>query len=145
MIRAIQPNETNKLTGLGKQFWSEANLPGEFVPSVFTRNWSRIISMGAGAVFGSFENGECIGAIGIIITNDISNDDRVAEEAFWFVDKSHRSIGLRLLTHAIHYVKASDCKRMAMANLAALEMDRIGKLYERMGFHLLEQKYLKTF
>ncbi len=130
---------------MGQQFWSEAKLPGEFVPSVFMRNWTRVISMGAGVIFGYFKDGTCIGAIGIVITNDINNDDRVAEEAFWFVDKEHRSVGIRLFRHAIRYAESSACKRMAMVNLAALEMDRIGKLYEHMGFHLIEQKYVKTF
>lgn len=145
MIKSIQPNELEILSRLGPEFYQEANLPGRFVPEVFVHRWGQIIASGVGRIFAFFIDGTPIGAIGIIISNDINDDARVAQEAFWFVEKSHRKVGLKLFHHAENYARNSGCKRMAMIHLVNLQPEKLGALYERMGYSLVEHSYHKTF
>lgn len=143
MIRAIQPNELNKLISMAQQFWDEGQIPGDFLPSVFERNWARLIGNGHGRIFAYFENNEPVGAIGIIIIKDINNDSKIAEEAFWFVSESSRRVGIKLFNYAEKYAKSSGCKRMSMRHLISLQPEKLGAFYERNGYSCIEHAYIK--
>lgn len=145
MIQSLQPNELESIARLGPQFWKEGNLPGRFIPEVFVRRWSQLISTGLGRIFAFFENGVPVGVIGLIISNDINDDARTAQEAFWFVEESHRKVGLKLFYHAEKYARNSGCQRMAMIHLVNLQPDKLGAFYERMGYRVVEHAYHKTF
>lgn len=145
MIRSLQINELKLLTPGAVEFWKEGNLPGDFIPHVFERNWSSFIQSGVGRIFASFSDGMVCGAIGIIISKDINDDSKTAEEAFWFVRPLFRRDGLRLFYRAEEYAKKSGCKRMCMVHLHSLKSEKISIFYEKNGFSVIEHKYQKIF
>lgn len=143
MIRAIEQHEVESITFIGVEFWKEGNLPGSFDPAYAARRWREILASGTGRIFAYFKDSKPLGAIGIFIVEDINTRDRIAEEAFWFVRKEHRGIGLRLFRFAEQYAKASGCRRMAMVHLMGLHPDELRGLYERTGYRCVEHAYHK--
>lgn len=88
------------------------------------------------------DNGKRIGGLGGIIGPDIHNGTMLAIETHWFVEPEHRGKGLSLL---IHFEKWAEGKGYlpVMVHLSDSYPDALKKVYERRGFRLLENHYIK--
>jgi GNAT superfamily N-acetyltransferase len=74
----------------------------------------------------------------------LSNDVRVAMELCWWVDPEARgaSTGLNLLKRYIEWAKEVGCQRIQMHGLVGDNIDKLDKLYKRMGFEKYEVGYV---
>lgn len=80
-----------------------------------------------------------------IMFEDMSTAELCCMEFFWFVDKNERgSLGIRLLDALEAEARERGAVRIMMAHLASEGNDRFGKLYERKGFALKEQIFVKS-
>jgi hypothetical protein len=146
MVRRLQPEELQLCVPGGKAFFDEAGLPGAFDEEYFTRRLSAMASSGAVVVMGSFGPDGIRGAIAFTRYTDPFTGDIVASELWWFVLPEHRktpSVAVGLLKAYETWARENCCKRISMVHLHALQADRIGRLYERVGYKLMESAYVK--
>lgn len=86
------------------------------------------------------------GMISGVMFNDMSTAELCCSEFFWYVDKHERgSIGLRLLDALENEARSRGAARVLMAHLASEGTERFGRIYERKGFALKEQIFVKHF
>lgn len=142
MIRIASPNDAQGLTPLAVEFFREADLPSKLVPDLFESNWRTMIGNGSGVALVSCDGETITGAIGGLIYNDLNDGEKCFAEAFWFVPKSSRGGGIRLLKAMSKWCESNGVKRSSMVHLHCLN-DRLGSLYERMGWSLVESTYVK--
>ena len=77
-------------------------------------------------------HGEAIGYSNIYLTNDMHNDEFIAQEDTIFVLKEHRNgIGKELAKHILGVLRERGCKRVSITPVTDL---RVAKIWERMGF-----------
>lgn len=80
-----------------------------------------------------------------IMFEDMSTAELCCMEFFWYVDQNERgSIGLRLLDALEAEANKRGAVRVMMAHLASEGNDRFRKLYERRGFAIKEQIFVKS-
>lgn len=84
------------------------------------------------------ENG-MIGALSV--PHPFNRAHIIGEELFWW---SQGRDGLRLLAALEEWAKAR-CHSLRMVTIEAIEPERTGRLYERLGFAPLEHGYIKVF
>jgi len=76
--------------------------------------------------------GAACGYGNVYITNDMHNNDLIAQEDTVFVVKEHRNgIGKKLVKHVLEELKSRGVKRL---NVSAMTDLRVAKLWKRMGF-----------
>lgn len=117
MIKQANTHDLERLAVLGKEFFSEAGLPGEFNPQFWATVWTQLMIQDAAEVW--YDEEEHIrGAIGIIYAPDFFTGDLVATESFWFVTKEARSvIGIRLFHWIVDRSKIRGAKRLIMSGI----------------------------
>lgn len=80
-----------------------------------------------------------------IMFEDMSTAELCCMEFFWFVDKNERgSIGLKLLDALEAEARSRGAVRVMMAHLSSEGNDRFGRVYERKGFAIKEQIFVKN-
>ncbi len=145
MIKQLEVEELAIAAKIGQQFWDEGALPGRLVPEVFVRNWTTLLGNGMGRIFGLYDGTNLVGALGAIIVPDLNDGDLTATECFWFVRKSHRGNGVRLLLNFVKYAKEIGCVRVNMVHVFNEHANKLSKLYKKIGFSPVEIHYIKTF
>lgn len=143
MIKEVKVDELRKVAEVGMEFFIESNLPGTLNPEVFITNWTHLIKGGVGKIFGLYDEGVFIGALGAIIMPDLNDGELVANEAFWFISKSNRGSGIKLLLFFLDHVKEIGCVRVNMVHLLNQHANQLSKLYEKLGFSPMEKHYSK--
>lgn len=79
-----------------------------------------------------------------IMFDDMSTAEKCCMEFFWFVEPAERgSIGLRLLDALEQEARSRGAVRVLMAHLASEQTSKFARLYERRGFQLKEQIFVK--
>ncbi len=124
------------------EFFTEAKLPSRLNLELWVKNWTGLTRAGSGIVLVSDTDGVLNGAIGGLAYNDLNDGARVLAEAFWFTTKGARGAGLALLKGMEAWCRASGIKRIHMIHLHSLN-ERLGRIYERMGYRLVESAYVK--
>lgn len=145
MVRELQVIELKKASGMGFEFWKEANLPGKFVPEIWQANWGRMIQTGSGRILGLYlDDGALVGCLGFFVSADINDGAKVATEAFWFVNANHRGAGVKLLLSFLKRAKELGCVRATMVHLFTEQAEQLSQLYKKLGFSPVETHYSKT-
>ncbi len=144
MIKEVELHELPIVAKVGEGFWSEGSLPGSIKSEIFIKNWTALIQNGMGRIFGLYQQGQFVGALGAIIMPDINDGELTATECFWFVGKEHRGVGVRLLLYFVKYAKEIGCVRVNMVHLFNEHANKLSKLYVKMGFSPIETHYVKS-
>lgn len=144
LIRDIACDEVPLLLDGARSFFAEGKLMGELNPVSFVAGWRQLLAGGTGLLLGVFEGRQLLGAIGGIVYPDFPTGDLVAQEAFWFMLPETRGRGIRLLRAYEMRCALRGAKRLMMIHLAGLNDEAMGKLYQRMGYSLIEKIYSKT-
>jgi GNAT superfamily N-acetyltransferase len=144
MIREVQVSELNLVADLGKKFWAEGSLPGSLKPAVFINNWTKLIGMGIGKIFGLFNDGKFVGCLGCLVVNDLNDGEMIASETFWFVDPENRGSGIKLLIHFMKWAKEIGCSRVSMVHLMNKQAEKLSEIYVKMGFTQTEVHYIRS-
>ncbi len=144
MIKEVDPKELPIVAEVGLKFWAEGSLPGQLKPEVFIKNWEFLLGNGMGKIFGLYEDGKFVGALGAIIAPDLNDGELCATECFWFIDPDKRGNGVKLLLNFVKYSKEIGCVRVNMVHLFNAHAEKLSKLYKKLGFSPVETHYLKT-
>lgn len=144
MIRELKASELPLLYRVGHEFFREAKLPGEFVESVFLKNFTSLINTGAAHCFGAFKDGNLVGAIGFLVWKDLYDDAKTSVESFWYVFEEHRGQGVRLKKAYEDWTDKNGIKRRMMGAIAGLHDVELGDFYERDGYRRLETTFVKV-
>lgn len=79
------------------------------------------------------------GMIGLVLTDHLYSGEPSAYELFWWVEPEARGDGVRLLRAAELEVR----KRGAMTCYMISPNERVGKLYDRLGYRRIESSYMR--
>jgi len=138
MIRPATLGDIPALLEMGRKFAERANLQSHvgYDPHSMVQTFEMLIE-GGHPVF----IGEC-GAIGATQTRHPFNHEHItAQELFWW---SEGREGLALL-RALEAYCEEHAHSLQMITLEAVEPERTGRLYERLGYAPLEHSYIKVF
>lgn len=71
---------------------------------------------------------------------------QISQELFWWVDESERGsgVGVEILKEAERISKEQGASVMAMLSLEDLNGEKVGKLYESLGYTRKEQTYMRS-
>jgi len=145
--REATPDDVIDIAILGKQFVRES---GNY--ELFGWNASKVTSTIIDAIhredFGVFvfcHKDEIVGLFVCFATPCFFSDNVQAVEILWYVDPEHR--GSRKSHEMVDiYVEWAKTKNAVAANLVNLELlkgEKVAKLYNRKGFNLVENTFLK--
>lgn len=132
-----------EIARLGAQFQAEGSLPGAFVPEAFVAAWENLIEQDIGVIFALEKNGVVVGGLGAVVFPDPNDGAFVATEMFWFVSKTDRGHGMKLLPVFEEWAKLRDARRVVMVHLENLFPDALRRIYTARGYRPIETHYLK--
>ena len=89
-------------------------------------------------------NGSCQGLLAGIDYQSMTSGRSVFQEVIWYVNKSFRRYGLRLLNEAEKRLKERGVSIMIMAVLENSKTQKIKKLYDRLGYKPMEVHYVRN-
>ena len=138
MIRAATLADIPRLLEMGRKFADRAKLVDHvgYDPHSMVQTFEAMISGGHPVFIGER------GAIGATQTPHPFNHEHIAaQELFWW---SEGREGLALL-RALEAHCAEHCHSLLMITLEAVEPERTGRLYERLGYRPLEHSFIKVF
>lgn len=137
MIRPATLKDIPALLEMGRKFADKAKLEGHvgYDPHSMVNTFEAMIGGGHPVFIGER------GAIGATLTRHPFNEEHVhAQELFWW---SEGREGLALL-RALEEYCAEHAHSLTMITLEAVEPERTGRLYERLGYSPLEHSYIKV-
>jgi hypothetical protein len=141
----LETFQNTDLTELGKGFFSECKLPGEFDLAVFRHNWSLMLAGNFGAMWFLQKDGVTVGALGALLFPDINDGKLIATETFWYVLPKHR-LGIEAMKLLFSFEKwAMDRKavRVIMVHLKNQLSERLHGFYIARGYEETEVTYVK--
>lgn len=135
-------------------FHAEFDLPGEFKPSVWLRNWQTFYDRYDGVVFGLWKDSRLIGGMGAIIIPDLSDGRKIGQEMFIFIDPQERvGAGFLKVIRAFHtWGKAHKLETRLVHLHHKNETDgqreqaaRLQRFYVKQGYRKLETGYVREW
>lgn len=140
MIRNATIKDIPELLRMGERFFNLSGYADNFSYDTYTTSemFKTLIDTGCLLTDGKH------GMIGFIIFPIFFNKSQfLSQELFWWVDEEQRKTGLgvELLETAEKRATELGAKTMLMLSLDRLDGDRIGQLYEKMGYNKTEQIY----
>ena len=142
-IRLLTPDEVFKLAPLGRQFYAESALPGEFNSEHFSASISALMSAGMAEVLIAENETGVVGTFGAMFSEDLLTGDLTATELFWFVSPEQRTCGLRLFVAFEELAATRGAKRIHMVHLTNHCDDKLDKFLTRRGYRLLEKAFTR--
>jgi GNAT superfamily N-acetyltransferase len=108
--------------------------------------WLFKISDHDGVIFLLEHEGEVVGGIGGIKSSQPLSGKLVAVELFWYVKEKYRN-GLwpmRLLSEFERWSEECGCESISMIHMEKSMPDHLKKVYQRMGYELIETVHSKS-
>jgi len=88
--------------------------------------------------------GKPVGLIAGMWVNNLTNGKLALQEVIWYVYKEYRGQSKILLTMFEGMAKAMGASHVIVGLLANSFADKVGRLYERMGYEKFEVQYMKS-
>ena len=140
-IRPLVKEDYPGAVGLIAEFAEEAF--SEYGTYLELEKLQQTFDSGFETSFGAFIDGKMVGVFGGRIVDDLCSGAPVYHEMIWFVNKDHRTQGMKLFRHAMRWCKEQGITRMLMIALHNSKTDVLFKLYERLGFKPMETHFIK--
>lgn len=106
-----------------------------------------LIRSGVGQIFILLDDntGESIGGFGCIKSPDLHSGRMMAVETFWYVVPEYRNSlgGAQLYDSFERWAAEQGCEILAMIHMIDSSPEKLRKLYEKKGYRLAEQHYIK--
>ena len=131
----------------GRAFHSEKEIPGEFDPGTFERNWTQFIESGIGTILGLWRDEVLIGGIGGIVVADLTSGEMTVNELFWYVqpDARHGTWPLRLIKELRSWGKSHGATRLRMVHILmpneSASTVKLAHVYRQLGLRPIEVAY----
>lgn len=144
-IRPLTREEIPLCFPSGLSFYAEVSLPGRFSAQHFQASWERFYDLDMGVIIGLWEGDVYVGGIGGILAPNPNTGDLTAVECFWYVMPEHRGArkGIRLIEAFEAWAKSKGASQIIMVFVNGRKDSQLDRLYERMGFRVLETNYVK--
>lgn len=142
MIRRAEPQDIPQIVAMGVRFATESEYARHFLvrPEVIARTVAHVASSEDGAIFVSGSDATLTGMIALVAFEHPFSGERIASELVWWVEPEARGDGLRLLRAAEEWARATGAVRVQMV----APNDRVGALYERLGYAKLETYFQRS-
>lgn len=128
---------------MGAKFHAAANLPIAFDYSSFLATLTYIIKANGLLVLTDDTDGP-VGMIGVVITPSFYNRNILtAIEAFWWVEPEYRGRGGKMIDALEERAQQIGAVSLDFASKSAFKS--VGRLYERKGYKLTTNNYIKVF
>jgi GNAT superfamily N-acetyltransferase len=135
--------EVSLLLPQAREFFNEGQIAGKLNEQHFVTALSDGISSGRMFVLAS--GCPFRGAISGAMYQDLATGETCCMEYFWYVDRHERgSLGLRLIAEFEREAKKRGAIRVTMMHHVSAETDKFTHLYERRGYGLREQVFVKV-
>ncbi len=136
---------TAEFAEIAKAFFEESGSVGSLQFGSFLTLWKKMISDGTAVMFGQFKSyGDetmLVGVLGGVLAPNMFTGGVLASELFWYVVKEHRARGSALLREFITWGQQIGVDQLMMGHLHFAVSERVGALYDRLGFKKLETMY----
>ena len=146
MIRPAELSDIPQIARLGELFHAQAGWSDVFSYSVEDCEASLAHFMAQESFICLVaDEGEIVGmAAGAFSPVYFNLSHKSGEELFWWVsDNAPQMTGIRLLNALENAARERGCESWQMKSIALLNGDRMGKLYERMGYRASEHTFVK--
>ena len=141
MSEILEPQDIPKLVPLAHEFIAESGGDIPFKPEHFIKTWGDIYAADSGSIIKIEKDGEIIGALGFLVYPDILSGELKSTEAFWFVKKEYRGVGIELLNEFERISKSIGVKRIMMIHLKNLMPEKVKAIYLKKGYREVETQY----
>lgn len=141
-IRPAIDTDTAQLVAMGRRMRNETGYAAHLVdnPAQMSAMVALLLGSPDGVVFVADRDGILFGMIGMLAYAHHLDGQRVAGEIFWWTEPDGRGQGLRLLRAAEEWAKLQGASSVQMV----APDDRVGRLYERLGYQRIETSYGKA-
>lgn len=141
-IRTATDADTSALVTMGRRMRTETSYAAHLVdnPAQMAAMVATLLDSPDGVIFVADAGCDLYGMIGMLVYTHHLDGQRVAGEIFWWTEPSARGFGLRLLREAEAWAKT----RGAVSVQMVAPNDRVGRLYERLGYGRIETSYGKA-
>lgn len=145
IIKALTKQQVPLLIPLAQEFYATAGLPGSVDPEIMVSMWQMFIDSGVGDVFGAFDGGDLVAAIGCYRVPNPYDGETELNEMFWYCLEEKRGMkgSIKLMDAFETYGKVIGAKRITMVHLANKTGEKVGRLYGRRGYRPLETHWVK--
>jgi ribosomal protein S18 acetylase RimI-like enzyme len=140
MIRDAQLSDVPRLVEMGQRFIKETSYSKHLRdnPECAAVLITSLIEKGSLLIL---EQGqEIIGMLGFVMFPHFMSGDLTAGEIFWWVEPEHRGQGLKLLREMERRARVEGAKYVQMV----APNEKVGRLYERLGFDRIETSYQRA-
>ncbi len=110
-------------------------------PEASTALIAQLVAHEDGGLFVVQAEDGLIGMFGVMVYSHPFSGERVAVEAFWWLNPDRRGYGVYLLRRAESWAKEKGAKRLSM--MAPCDKPRVAEIYERLGYEAVELTYQK--
>lgn len=144
MSEILQIHEIKKLLPLAHEFIVESGEDIPFDDDHFVTTWGHIYGTQTGSIIVLRKGDEIVGALGFLVYKDILSGELKATEAFWFVRKGFRGVGVTLLEQYEEICEKMKVKRVMMVHLKNLMPEKLKSIYQSRGYREIETQYEKV-
>lgn len=142
MIRLITPAEVPLLLPQAREFFREGQIQGNLNEPHFIQALTQ--QMQVDRMFVLAEGSPFRGAIAGAMFEDLATGELCCMEYFWYVDRHERgTLGVRLLAAFEEHALCRGARRILMMHHVNEQTEKFKHIYERRGYVLLEQVYVR--
>lgn len=141
ILRPARPDERFAVLGLCRSFHAASGIPFEFDAAHASRAAQDFIEDPRKLCLTLEVNGALRGVLAASLSVSPLAPVKVAQEVVFWIDPDHRGRApFRMIAAYEAWARAEGC---AAAGLSALNDERVTRLFDRVGFLLIENKFLK--
>lgn len=144
MIREATPADIPRIVEMGRRFRMESSYKDHLAenPEQMKALAEQIISNPKGSILVSEKDGKLTGMLALLVFPHYLSGESIAIEVLWWVEPEARagSTGLKLMREAEEIAVEMGAKKMQMV----APTERIGKLYEHLGYSRVESSYQRS-
>lgn len=147
MIRRATPADVPALVDMGGRFFASSGM-GEvttYDPASIAHTFAQLIESPQGLLLVA-DDGGIVGMAGALVFPHYFNQrDLMAQELFWWVDEEARQsgVGVGLLNAIEAWAEGMGARSVMMLSLAALEPEKVNRMYAKAGYRPAEQSFIK--
>ena len=142
MIRRATDADIERLMDMGERFVRETEYRSlvTLKPERLAASIANVLAAPGGAVFVSGSDATLTGMIAMLVYDHPFSGERTAFELVWWVEPEARGDGVRLLRAAEDWAREQGATHMQMV----APNERVGALYERLGYAPVETSYQRS-
>lgn len=150
MIRRATVGDIPRMVELGERFHNESHYAQNGVTyshEKMAASLGEMVGANSCVVLVAERDGETIGGAAAIANAPYMTVDVVATEIFWWMLPSERGHmdGIRLLMALENWAKNVGAKAFSMISLGAIEGGMVERIYQRLGYTMVERSWIKRF